>query len=299
MPSTMPRATIKSRTLATAVIAALALGFGAARAEPPRVVVSIKPIHALVAGVMQGVGAPTLLISGAGSPHAYALRPSEARALGDADIVFWIGPGMEKFLARPLAALSGGAVAVALSTTPYRGAPSGGGNDLHIWLDPENAKDLVRTIALELSEIDEANTARYAVNAAALSVKLDALLGELRAMLAPVIAKPYITFHDAYGYFERRFGLASAGAIAIKPDRKPGARRIYEIRAKISQIGAGCVFREPQFAPRLVATVIEGSAARVGVLDPLGAALAPGPQAYFKLMRGLARSLVDCLSAGG
>ena len=200
----MPRATIKSRTLATAVIAALALGFGAARAEPPRVVVSIKPIHALVAGVMQGVGAPTLLISGAGSPHAYALRPSEARALGDADIIFWIGPGMEEFLARPLAALSGGAVAVALSTTPYREAPSGRENDLHIWLDPENAKDLVRTIALELSEIDEANTARYAVNAAALSVKLDALLGELRAMLAPVIAKPYITFHDAYVLLARQ-----------------------------------------------------------------------------------------------
>ncbi|MDP6388992.1 MAG: zinc ABC transporter substrate-binding protein [Alphaproteobacteria bacterium] len=294
----MPGAMIESRTLVIAVIAAfaLALGFGAAQAEPPRVVVSIKPIHSLVAGVMQGVGAPTLLISGAGSPHSYALRPSEARALGNADIIFWVGPGMEDFLAKPLATLSGGAVAVALATTPGIEVPNGGEHDMHIWLDPANAKALVRTIALELSEIDEANTARYAVNAAGLSIKLDALLGELRAMLAPVKAKPYITFHDAYGYFEHRFGLASAGAIAINPDRKPGARRLYQIRDKIAETGVGCVFREPQFAPRLVATVIEGSAANVGVLDPLGAALAPGPQAYFELMRGLARSLVDCLS---
>lgn len=297
----MPGAMIESFSLGKAAAGAIAfaLTIGAARAEPPRVVASINPIHSLVAGVMRGVGAPTLLLRGAGSPHGYALRPSDARALGNADIIFWVGPGMEDFLAKPLATLSGGAKAVALSTTPYVELPNGGEHDLHIWLDPANAKAMVRTIALELSALDEPNTARYAVNAAALSVELDALLGELRAMLAPVKAKPYITFHDAYGYFEHRFGLASAGAIAINPDRKPGARRLYEIRRKISQTGAGCVFREPQFAPRLVATVIEGSAAKVGVLDPLGADIAPGTQAYFELMRGLARSLRGCLSAGG
>ena len=80
----------------------------------PDVVVSLKPLHSLVAGVMEGVGEPVLLVQGAASAHTYALRPSDAAALEGADIVFWIGPQMETFLETPLETLAGGAAAYAM-----------------------------------------------------------------------------------------------------------------------------------------------------------------------------------------
>lgn len=66
------------------------------------VVASIQPVHSLAAGVMQGVGEPRLLVIGGASPHHYSLRPSDARAIAEADVVFWIGPDLENFLVKPL-----------------------------------------------------------------------------------------------------------------------------------------------------------------------------------------------------
>ncbi|MCH9019344.1 MAG: zinc ABC transporter substrate-binding protein, partial [Proteobacteria bacterium] len=88
---------------------------GAARADPPRVVASIVPVHAIVAAVMAGVAAPALVVKRGGSPHAYALRPSDARALAQANLVFWMGEGLETFLAKPLAALADTARVVTLT----------------------------------------------------------------------------------------------------------------------------------------------------------------------------------------
>ena len=118
---------IPSLVRGAAVAAALAAVTAApARADAPQVVVSIKPIHSLVAGVMAGVGEPDLLIAGGGSPHSYALRPSQAQALQEADVVFWVGEALETFLAKPLASLPRDARLVALheaegvTLLPYR-----------------------------------------------------------------------------------------------------------------------------------------------------------------------------------
>ena len=124
-----------------------------------------------------------------------------------------------------------------------------------------------------------------------------ALEAELAETLAPVRATPYIVFHDAYQYFERRFGLGAVGSITISPERAPGAKRISEIRARLRDTGAVCVFAEPQFEPTLTRTVVEGTETRVAVLDPLGADLVPGAAAYGTLLRNLATSLRDCLTA--
>jgi zinc transport system substrate-binding protein len=107
--------------------------------------------------------------------------------------------------------------------------------------------------------------------------------------------KPFIVFHDAYHYFENRFGLAAAGSITVSPEVAPGAERITQIRAKLADTHAACVFAEPQFEPKIISVVIEGSSARSGVLDPLGATLEPGPDLYFKVLDNLAGSFRDCL----
>ena len=172
------------------------------------------------------------------------------------------------------------------------------GMDMHVWLDPVNAGVMVRTIAETLSEADPGNAAAYTANARGLFGRLDALAAEVAADLAPARGRPFIVFHDAYRYFEDRFGLAAVGAIAISPERLPGARRVAQLRAGVRALGAACVFTEPQFEPRLAGVVTEGTPARTGVLDPLGAEIANGPELYFTLVRNMAASFRSCLASG-
>jgi zinc transport system substrate-binding protein len=302
----------------------LAAGMPSPARAAPNVVATVKPIHSLVAGVMAGIAAPVLLIKGATSPHRYALRPSAARALGRADIVFRVGGGLENFLARPLAVLASKARVATLRSAPgmrllagrkaglwedahHRdevaagdpAAPDEAMLDPHIWLDPRNARAMVAMIAATLAGADPDNAGRYAANTAALTRRIDDLDAELRTALAPLRGRRYIVLHDAYHYLEARYGLTPAGAITVSPDRPPGARRVREIRRRIVADKAVCVFAEPQFAPAIVRTVSAGTPARTGVLDPLGAALPAGPGAYFALMRGLAAALRRCLLETG
>jgi zinc transport system substrate-binding protein len=289
-------------------------------AAAPAVVVTIKPIHSLVASVMRGVGRPFLLLTGGASPHAYALRPSETRRLARARLVFWVGPGLEAFLEKPLAALGGRATVVALHGVagvgvlraraggvwdpPDRGGEPRGEHghdrrawDMHVWLDPRNAAAMVRAIAAALAKADPAHAATYRGNAAATVARLDRLERTLDRDLAPVRHQRFIVFHDAYQYFERRFHLAAAGALTVDPQRRPGAQRLSRIRRRIVAERIRCVFVEPEFTPRLVDALIAGTRARKAILDPLGAAIPPGPNAYFTLMRNLANALRRCLSA--
>ena len=171
-----------------------------------------------------------------------------------------------------------------------------GEGDMHFWLDPKNAKLMVTQIATSLAQADPANASTYQTNAEAQLVRLDELEAEIDAMLAPVKDKPFIVFHDAYQYFERRFAMPAAGSITVSPETPPGARRIAELQAKVKAVGATCVFAEPQFEPALVDVVIEGTEAKAGVLDPEGAALKDGPELYFELIDNLAAALKDCLS---
>ncbi|WP_259779699.1 zinc ABC transporter substrate-binding protein ZnuA [Aestuariispira ectoiniformans] len=299
---------------------------GGAMAEP-KVVASIQPIHSLVAGVMAGVGSPTLLVKGGGSPHSYSLRPSEARALADADVVFWVGEGLETFLRKPIKTLGSNARAVELLHAPgvlkiaygpdeehhdddahehehehdevHDEGHHHGAFDPHIWLDPRNAEVLVNTIAAELEAADPANKDAYEANANRLAERLRALDHALSERLTPVEKSPYVVFHEAYSYFEKRYHLNQVASVTVSPDRKPGAAHLKEIRQKIAESGAMCVFTEPQFEPKVVQTVVQGMDVGTGVMDPLGASLVPGEDAYFKLMESLAAGLTDCLTGKG
>lgn len=318
---------------------ALLLGAsGAAWADAPNVVVSIKPIHSLVASIMQGVGEPALIVEGAASPHTYSLKPSNAAALQDADVVFWVGHGLEAFLEKPLEALGNGATIVELEDAPgleklpfreggafeahdheHEGAESdhdhgeadhhdSGGEahdhghgeafDTHLWLDPLNAKAMAVQIEKTLATADPSNAVTYEANLAALNANIDALNKEIVDTIAPVKDKPFVVFHDAYQYFERRYGVRVVGSITVSPETMPGAERISEIQQKVKSLGATCVFAEPQFEPKLVNVVIEGTQAKAGTLDPEAATLAEGSTLYFDLMRLIATSLKQCLGSG-
>jgi len=309
-------------------LSALALGglltMTAPAISAPKVVTSIKPVHSLVLGVMQGVGEPTLLIKSGGSPHSYSLRPSEARALQEADLVFWVGERIETFLEKPLDTLAEGARVITLSDAEgvalleYRedegweahdhsdhaetehgddghAEAEHGDHNMHVWLDPHNAEAIVRAAVAALQKADAANGARYAENGKAVIARIAAMDADIQARLAPVKDVPYLVFHDAYQYFEAHYGTRAVGSITLSPERAPGAKRIAALRDRIVDSGAACVFSEPQFEPALVATLVEGTVAKTSVLDPLGVDLPAGPEAYFLLMESLADSLVTCL----
>ena len=328
---------VRTLLLSTALLAA---GTLAARAEAPDVVVSIKPIHSLVAAIMQGVGEPGLIVEGAASPHTYSLKPSNAAALQDADVVFWVGHGLEAFLEKPLETLGSKATVVELEDAPgleklpfREGGPfeahmhegedghdhahakeaeghdhgeeaghedhEHGEFDMHLWLSPDNARAIAAEAAKVLAEKDPANAETYNKNLAGLNGRLDALDKEIAETVAPVKDKPFIVFHDAYQYFEHHYGVTTAGSITVSPETLPGAERLTQIRDKVKTLGATCVFAEPQFEPKLVNVVIEGTPAKSGTLDPEAATLDPGPDLYFTLMKGIATSLRDCLGQGG
>jgi zinc transport system substrate-binding protein len=290
-------------------IAALA-AFAAKADAAPEVLVSIKPIHSIVASVMEGAGEPQLLLQGAASPHSYALKPSDARAIAHAEVIFWVGPELENFLAGPLAKLAPRARRVALAGSPgliRLPARNGGvwehdadepaslGIDGHIWLDPNNGAAIARIAARVLGEADPAHAGAYSANAEAYAARLTALDQGLAIELKPMRGRPYILFHDAYQYFEAHFGLTPLGAVTVASERPPGVRRIEELRARIKSSGAICVLSTPQFTPRLVTALTEGTRARTAAIDDLGAGIPMGPSLYETLLTRIADSFGSCL----
>ncbi|MDX2154915.1 MAG: zinc ABC transporter substrate-binding protein [Hyphomicrobiaceae bacterium] len=308
---------------ATAVLAAAlamfplcAMGSKSSAAEP-MVLVTIKPVHSLAAAVMQGAGSPILLLDGAASPHAYALKPSQARQLQNAGLVVRVSEGLETFLVKPIAGLPKRVqvatldridglklhpfrTGTALEADPHDHAGHGQGHkaagiDPHLWLDPDNARRIGMHLAEVLGRLAPEHASRYRANAAALGTRLDQLASRLAIELKPFAERRFLVFHDAYQYLERRFGVVAAGAVTVNPEVPPSAKRISALRARVAKGGIVCVFAEPQFPPKVIDTIIEGTKAARGTLDPLGADLAAGPDQYFMLMEGLARDLSACL----
>ena len=294
-------------------------------AQTPNVVVSLKPIHSLVAGVMGEAGQPRLLLKGTASPHTYQMRPSDAQALTEADLIVWIGEAMETFLHRAIENLGSRARVVTLHEVPgmrlLRNREGGiweddhheeeahvdehedhghdhGEFNMHLWLDPVNAGRIVDEIAEALIFLDPARTAIWRANATAMHSRIAAVDSSLEARLAPVRGHAFVVFHDAYQYFERAYGLDGKGAVAVDPARAPSAKRLVELRAALAEHKILCVFTEPQFEPDLVRTVVEGSDVRTAVLDPIGADKTPGPDAWIEIMRGLGDAMVGCLGEG-
>ncbi len=284
---------------------------GTAKADM-KVLASIKPLHALVAMVMEGTGAPGLLLDGNNSPHTYSLTPANANLLDQANVIFWFGPALEAFLEKPLSTLGQKAIVVTflenreMKFLPVRENDAFDADvhasdhpadhiDPHVWLDPDNAKIMLRVIAETLALKDPGNAEIYRSNANAAASTLDSLSTELAATLKPAHNRGFIVFHDAYQYFERRFDVRAVGAIAIHPENPPGVAAIRNLQNRIAAGQVQCVFSEPQFDDKLVNTILEGSTAHKSTLDPLGTRLDASAKLYPALLRGLANDMLACL----
>jgi zinc transport system substrate-binding protein len=358
------------KTLFAAAVSPLALALPA-QADGPSVAADIAPVHSLVAKVMDGVGSPNLIVQPGASPHGYSLRPADAEALQNADIVFWVSDALAPSLNRSINSLAGEATLVELidsdGTTRLdyredatlagdghgdhgddRHAEHGQGGehdhdghdhgdehahgeaeahghdhahesgdhdhadahgdhghdhghdhsglDTHAWLDPQNAAVWVDVIADRLAELDPDNASAYAENATEAQDELAALTREIDGEIAAVRGTNYIVFHDAYQYFGHRFDVPASGAIRLGDASEPSPARIEELRELVAKLNVACVFAEPQFNRGMVEAVFEETQADIGVLDPLGSSLEPGPDMYPQLLRNLSDNLTSCLA---
>jgi len=283
--------------------------------KPLSIVASIKPVHALVAGVMGDLGTPHLLLAAPTSAHHFTLKPSQARALQNADIVFWIGPGMEQPLTKALATLAADAQSVALDdsaglvlfdfdddghddhgTKDKHDGHGGHGINPHIWLDPFNAQIMLGVIADHLGKADPVNARAYQAHADAMRQTFAQLQIDIARQLAPFAESEFLVLHDAHIYFERRFGMRAHAAITTEPDVMPTAAKIKKLRHDLESHPIDCIFGEPFLGQKAVRLIAEGSDIRIGQLDPLGSQLPAGASLYADLLKSYAAAFKACLA---
>ena len=315
-----------------------------------KVVASIKPIHSLASYLMDGVGKPDLIVDGYSSPHGFALKPSHAKMLQEADIVFWVGEDLENFLEKPLKTIAKKAEKIELleikgleilkfrERNIFEGHDDHGHKDddhddhakkeddhddhghddehkkdehddhghdehgheghahgefdPHIWLDPMNAKVILKEMAEHMIENDGKNASAYKSNLKKALKDIDKLTKDVKSDLNKDFKS--IVFHDAYQYFEKRFGVNVLGAFTVNTDVLPGAEQLAEIREVIEHDKVTCVFSEPQFNPDIINAVAKDTNISTGVLDPLGATLNPGKDLYFDLIKNMSKSFKGC-----
>jgi zinc transport system substrate-binding protein len=289
-----------------------------------KVVASIKPIHSLASYLMDGVGKPDLIVDGYASPHGFAMKPSHAKMLQNADLIFWVGEDLENFLEKPLKSIAKKAEKIELMETKglkklkfrernifeehghdehkehghkedkhddHHGHAHGE-HDPHIWLDPINAKSILSEMAVHLIEKDPDNASAYKANLKKAHKALDNLTKKVKSELKGDFKS--IVFHDAYQYFEKRFDVNVLGAFTVNTDVLPGAEQLAEIREIIEHEKVTCVFSEPQFNPDIIKAVAKDTNIKTGVIDPLGATLDPGKDLYFDLIRNMYASFKSC-----
>ena len=297
-----------------------------------KVVTSIKPIHSLATYVMDGVGKPNVIVDGYNSPHGFSLKPSHAKMLENADLVIWVGEDLEAFLEKPLNTIAKKAKNIevmdlkGIKKLEFReknifeghddhghdehkdehkehghdehkekDAHEGhhhGEHDPHVWLDPMNAKVIIKEITKQLVQLDSKNSAAYKANSKKALADIDMLTKAIKKDLNKDLR--FVVFHDAYQYFENRFNIKVLGALTVNTDVMPGAEQLSEIREVIEHEKVNCIFSEPQFNPSIIKSIAKDTKVKTGILDPLGAKLDKGKNLYFDLLNDMASSFKGC-----
>ena len=282
---------------------------------------------------MDGVGKPDVIVDGYNSPHGFSLKPSHAKMIEKADLIIWVGEDLEAFLEKPLNTIAKKAVKVEIMDLSgvkklkfrekniFEGhddhghghkekkhddhghkkakhddhgheGHAHGEHDPHVWLDPMNAKVIVKEIEKQLIKLDPDNSSKYKANSKKAQSELDNLTKNIKRDLKGNLR--FVVFHDAYQYFENRFGIKVLGALTVNPDVLPGAEQLSEIREVIEHEKVNCLFSEPQFNPAIIKSIAKDTKIKTGVLDPLGATLDKGKGMYSELLQSMYASFKGC-----
>ena len=313
------RIMLHKNTLLFAALSA-ALWGSATQAANAAVVASLKPLGFIASAIADGVTDTEVLLPDGASEHDYSLRPSDVKRLQGADLVVWIGPEMEAFMEKSVKNIPNAkqvTIAQLNDVKPLlmKGADDDdddhGHNDagseksdehhhhgdynMHLWLSPEIARASAVAIHEKLVELMPQSRAKLDANLKDFEAQLASTETQVGNELAPLKGKGYFVFHDAYGYFEKQFGLTPLGHFTVNPEIQPGAQRLHEIRTQLVEQKATCVFAEPQFRPAVVEAVARGTSVRMGTLDPLGTNIKLGKTSYSAFLNQLANQYASCL----
>ena len=310
----------KNKWLQRTLLASALLMAGPLSSASAAVVTSIRPLGFIASAIADGVTPTEVLLPDGASPHDFALRPSDIQRLRSADLVLWVGPDMEAFLNKALVPISA-TRKLAISELPavkpllmkgeedddhdHAGEAHNHADDdhghhhgeynMHVWLSPEIAKVTAIAIHDRLLELMPQNKDKLDANLRQFENLLTQTDKNVGNMLTPVQGKGYFVFHDAYGYFEKHYGLSPRGHFTVNPEIQPGAQRLHQIRTQLVEQKAVCVFAEPQFRPAVINAVAKGTKVRSGTLDPLGIGIAPGKDRSGKFLTQLSNQYVSCL----
>ena len=284
------------------------------------VVASLKPVGFIAAAIADGVTPVDVLLPDGASEHDYALRPSDAKRLKNADLVVWVGPEMEAFMAKSAAELPAQKNLAMVNIDGVKPLLISGGEDedehtaekseeqdadahhhhhgefnMHLWLSPEIARKTAVAIHGKLLELMPESKDKLDANLKHFEAELSSADAKIGNELAPVKGKGYFVFHDAYTYFEKHYGLTPLGHFTVNPEIQPGAQRLHQIRTQLVEQKATCVFAEPQFRPAVIDAVARGTNVRSGTLDPLGTNITPARDSYVKFLSQLSSQYTSCL----
>lgn len=285
------------------------------------VVASLKPVGFIAAAIADGVTPVDVLLPDGASEHDYALRPSDAKRLKNADLVVWVGPEMEAFMAKSAAELPAKKNLAIVDINGVKPLLISGGEDedehtaekseqpdadahhhhhgefnMHLWMSPEIARKTAVAIHEKLLELMPQDKAKLDANLQQFEVTLADTDKRVNAQLAPVRNQGYFVFHDAYTYFEKHYGLSPTGHFTVNPEIQPGAQRLHQIRTQLVEQKAVCVFAEPQFRPAVIDAVARGTQVRKGTLDPLGTDISLAKDSYVKFLSQLSSQYASCLN---
>ncbi|MGV6481122.1 zinc ABC transporter substrate-binding protein ZnuA [Pantoea agglomerans] len=285
------------------------------------VVASLKPVGFIAAAIADGVTPVDVLLPDGASEHDYSLRPSDAKRLKNADLVVWVGPEMEAFMAKSAAELPAQKNLAMVNIDGVKPLLISGDEDedehtaekseeqdadahrhhhgefnMHLWLSPEIARKTAVAIHGKLLELMPQDKAKLDANLQQFEVALADTDKRVSAQLAPVRNKGYFVFHDAYTYFEKQYGLSPTGHFTVNPEIQPGAQRLHQIRTQLVEQKAVCVFAEPQFRPAVIDAVARGTQVRKGTLDPLGTDISLAKDSYVKFLSQLSSQYESCLN---
>lgn len=298
-----------------------------AQGAPLQIVVSLKPIHSLVAGLTEGITTPDLLLPDGASPHTFSLKPSHLKKLKQADLIIWVGPELELFMQKAMQQMQPtlGTIALlqipGLSLLPQRHgrmwqdlhdhhhdeedkdkdhdhdhASHEENIDPHFWLATDNAQVVVNYLSTYLTRVDPVHAKQYQANAKKLQKSLQQLKMTLRQQLQHVQQQPFLVYHDGYQYFEQEFHLQAIGTLVLNPHLPLSAQGLHAMQKLIEAKKIRCVFRETEFNDTMILNALNKLPVTVAELDPLGVRQAPGPDNYEKTMLALGTTFKDCLA---
>lgn len=284
------RTAFKATTLALALLPVSLMA-------APKVVVSLKPLELLVRAVATEDTTVTTLIEPGGNPHNYSLKPSQRRALGEADAVFWIGPAMETFLTRLLNGeeFHSRSHAMMADEKP-EGHDHDDGADPHIWLDPAIAVTIAREIHTVLTAQPGADKAALDKNLATFEQSLNAAEADIRKQLEPARSISLFTYHNAFTHFAEHYGLAIAGVFSLNPELSPGARHIAEVQDILRKATRPCLMTEQPFNEQSWDSITGDTGVTFSSWDPLASDIEASADGYIAFQKSLAQSVLNCLS---